>query len=244
MSQNFLLMWNEIKKKGIVVYTTNAKGRFVFSIPEGTASLVAMRLINMMQWINDEFMSDSSTHPIVLQSDNFSEREAFVTRNTSRVLSYVNHVCSLEYILVKLYEETTSKLHVIDSSIVSDAAAMTSRKAEVTDCFTFRNKVSAHTAYGSPKREDNLAMEFHSLVALLSSSYNGGGNANSFALGAISVRLAGEEPSTKLPCLGLKDLHPKMLEHIEKWTEMLIDPCETARQKLPVTIGDTEYKVE
>lgn len=235
-------MWSEIKKNGIVAYATNARGKSMHTIPEGTASLAVTRLINMTQWIYDEFMRDATKHPAILQSENPGETEAFVTRNTSRVVSYVNLIYVLEKILAELYRETITKLQIIDPSIVSNGGELKLREVDVVDCFTFRNKVSAHTVYGSPRSEDNTAMEFHSLVALLSSSYNGDGNADSFALGAPSVRLAGEDPSIEIPLISLKELHPKMLQHFEGWTRMLIEPCLVARQKLPIIVGDTEYK--
>lgn len=239
-------MWNEIKQKGIVTFTTNAQGRLTTTIPEGTAGLTASAVIKMLQWIYDEFIQDAATHPAIFEGIDIDikDRESFIVRNTSRALSYVNHVCSLEHILVRLYGETIAELQVIDNSIVSDTAGLTVREAEVADCFTFRNKVSGHTAYGSPRKEDNSAMEFHSLVTLLSTSYDATGKADSFALGAVSVRLGGQDPSTKLPCLGLKELHPKMLAHIDQWTAMLTTPCVQAREKLPIKIGDTEYVVE
>lgn len=237
-------MWEEIKKNGIVTYTTNAHGKFASTIPEGTAALSASRMVQMIQWIYDEFVQDSAGTPDVFASTNFAERDAFVIRNTSRVLSYINHVCALEHILVRLYGETIAKLQVIDPTIASDTTALTARETEVADCFTFRNKVSAHTAYGSPRKEDNSAMEFHSLVTMLSTSYDGSGKADSFALGAVSVRLGGQDPSTKLPCLGLKELHPKITEHIKQWTSMFTTPCAQAQKKVPLTVGDTSYVIE
>jgi len=235
-------MWSEIKKNGIVAHNKKTQGKF--TIPEGTASLVSTRLINMIQWIYDEFIQDSLIHSDIFKDSLFDEQQDFVTRNTSRILSYVNHVCVLENILVRLYSETISKLQIIDSSVIFNDKELKAREAEIADYFIFRNKVSAHTVYGSPRKTDNSAMEFHSLVTFLNSSYDSTGNADSFALGAVSVRLAGQDPSTKLPCLGLKELHPKMLEHINKWTQMLLDPCIEVRKKIPITISDTEYKIE
>jgi len=197
-----------------------------------------------MQWIYDEFLQDASTHPDIFQAKDPNEEDAFVTRNTSRTLSYINHVCVLEHILIRLYNESIIKLQKIDSGIILNNEGLLTRESEVSDCFVFRNKVSAHTAYGSPRSEDNSAMEFHSLVTLLSTSYDSTGSANSFALGAVSVSLDGQSPSTKLPCLELKELHPKMLRHIEEWTKMFIDPCVEARKKIPVIIDDIEYKIE
>lgn len=237
-------MWGNIKRNGIVTHTKTSTGKFASTIPEGTASLVSTRLINMIRWIHGEFMKDALTHPQILQNTNINKREAFITRNTSRVCSYVNHVCSLEHILVRLYNETISKLQVLDRNIIIDTAGLKARKVEVANFFTFRNKVSAHTAYGSPLKEDNSAMEFHSLIALLSSSYDRTEKADSFALGAVSVKLAGQDPSTDLPCLGLKELHPKIMAHIEAWEKMLIDPCILAKKKVPTTIGNTDYRTE
>jgi len=87
-------------------------------------------------------------------------------------------------------------------------------------------------------------MEFQSLITLLSTSYGSDGEAGGFALGAVSVRLAEQDPSIKLPLIGLKDLHPRMLEHLNAWEMMLISPCVVARQGLPTTIGVTRYSVE
>lgn len=200
----------------------------------------------MLTWIYDEFIQDSTKHPNIFPPSAGSERltEDFITRNTSRTVSYVNHVCSLEYVFVRLYRETITKLQAIDPTISIDETALAARKEEVSNCFTFRNKVSAHTAYGFPIKEDNLAMQFHSLVALLSSSYDSSGSADSFALEAPSVTLAGQTPNRELPSIGLKALHQKISQHIELWTKMLLDPCSAARQKLPLTIGDTEYRAD
>lgn len=237
-------MWKKIKENGIVTRTQNPQGAFSSTIPEGTAALTASQVTKMLEWIYDEFITDSSANPTIFQSASFEAKQAFITRNTSRLLSYVNHVCLLEHILMRLYEETISRLQVVEPTIVINETERSARESEVKGCFIFRNKVSAHTAYGSPRAEDNAAMEFHSLVALLSSSYDETGSGDSFALGAVSVRLSGQDPSTKLPCLGLKDLHPKMLKHIEEWTTMLIEPCQIVRKDLPKTVGDTEYSIE
>jgi hypothetical protein len=236
-------MWNEIKKNGIVAHVTDEKGRGVYTIPDGMASLTAERFINMMKWIHEEFMADSTKNPDIFHLSDL-EQQVFIVRNMSRTLSYINHVCSLELILVRLYKETIEKLRIIDNNISSDDVGLEVRKAEIADCFTFRNKVSAHTAYGSPRDEDNIAMEFQSLITLLSTSYGPDGEAGGFALGAVSVRLAEQDPSTKLPLIGLKDLHPRMLEHIKAWEAMLISPCVVVRQGLPTTIGATRYSVE
>lgn len=238
-------MWGEIKKKGIVAWVTNGEVRGVFTIPDGTVGLTAERFVNMLQWLYDEFIKDASEHIDIFHSKDNEVMQAFIVRNISRALSYVNHVCSLELILVRLYKETIEKLKVIDPQIAMNESAMEARNKEVEDCFIFRNKVSAHTVYGSPRDEDNIAMHFQSLIALLATSYGPDGRADGFALGgAISINLGDQAPSTKLPQIGLKDLHPKMLAHIKSWETMLTDPCMVAREKVPIKIGDTNYKIE
>ena len=170
------------------------------------------------------------------------QAEDFITRNTSRTISYVNHVCAFEDILRRLYDETIRALQGLDASIVVDQVALATRKKEMDDCFTFRNKVSAHTAYGVPRPKDNAAMELHSLVALLSSSFDTSRSADSFALGLSSVQLAGQSPSTTLPCIGLKALHPAMVKHVEQWTKMLTEPCAAVRKNLPQVVNGFEYQ--
>jgi len=238
-------MWDEIKKNGICAYVVNEQGKFAFSIPEGTASLTADRLIRMMEWIYAEFHRDCEDHPDIFSSfsKNFKNTEEFTMRNTSRILSYINLACSLELVLRRIYTETISSLQIIDNTIALNEAFVLVRKTEVKDIFTFRNKVSAHTTYGSPGSTDNAALEFHSLVALLSSSFDVNGGSGSFGIGDVSVNLGNQTPSTKLPRIGLEELFPKMKQHQEEWAKMIIDPCIQARQFLPVTIGDTTYQI-
>ncbi len=233
-------MWETIKKNGFVVYMHLNRG--VFSIPEGSSLLTANQLLKMQEWIFEEFIKDCDANRDLLQVDpkDYRKEQDFINRNASRTLSYVNQSCLIEGVLQRSYKDMFGSLRrYVDPSVKYDLFEHEARTAEVADLFDFRNMVSAHTVYGSPKPGDNPSLEFSSLTALLSSSFNGG--VNTFALGAVKTILGGDAPSRTIPTIALGNLHPRMIRHYKSWENMFASPLQSLFPKLP--IQKTDYTV-
>ncbi len=76
-------------------------------IPDLRSIMLVEKIIGMQNWIFDEFIKDAAENPNCCElSESIevsNERELFIIRNTSRVLSYVNQSSLIEGLLSKAY---------------------------------------------------------------------------------------------------------------------------------------------
>lgn len=231
-------MWETIKKNGFRVYLLS--DRAMLTIPEGSSLLTANKLLEMQGWIFAEFVKDCDMNYDLWQaySKDYERQQSFIKRNTSRTLSYVNQACLVEGILQRAYKDMFHDLQMyVDPSVEYDSSEDEARTSEMTDLFDFRHMVAAHTVYGSPKSGDNPSLEFSSLTALLGSSFSSE-QVNTFALGEIQTKLAGDAPSRIIPTIALKDLYSGMVKHYKSWENMFVSPLQSLLPKLPIKKAD------
>lgn len=215
----------------------------MLTIPEGSSLLTANKLLEMQEWIFEEFKKDCEANSDLLRaaSRDYGKEQSFINRNASRTLSYVNQACLVEGVLRRAYKDMFRGLQMyVDPSASYDRSEYEARISETSDLFDFRNMVSAHTVYGSPRSGDNSALEFSSLTALLGSSFKSE-ETSTFALGGVQTKLAGDAPSRTIPTIALGDLHPRMVEHYESWEGMFVTPLQSLLPRLP--IQKTDYSV-
>jgi hypothetical protein len=143
-----------------------------------------------------------------------TDRE-FILRNTSRTLSYVNHIFLLEGIVKREYSEEVL-LFRNNGVDVEDAKGKSEREGEVRSIFQFRHMVAAHTVFSAPRKGDNIAAEVSSIFNLNSSIVDPG-DISSFSIGGTGIALADESPSRGFPRVGIKDSHIAMEKHFKAW---------------------------
>ncbi len=229
-------LWEAVKRFGISARNEAVKG--FFTIPDGHALIAADQIHRMLPWIESEFQEDCRRNPDILQAGADGQRD-FVVRNISRTLSYVNHVCLLEGILMRSYDLMISSLQVIDPSVVPDTTKLTTRRTEISEIRRFRNKVAAHTAFAKPDADDNTAQELTSLLSLVSTAHDG--TSNTFRLGAVTMLVGGVAPK-HTPQAAINEMHPRVMEHFREWIQMFEEVSAPVRAQLPKTISDTTYE--
>lgn len=236
-----LSIWEETKKLGIHIVDNDIGG--LGTIPDGHAMIAANEVQKMVYWIAEEFFNDCKKNPDIwnLEKISVQEQQDFILRNKSRVLSYVTQVCLLEGILQKEYGITVEMLKELVPSVEADDLELQKRKEELKDLKLFRDKVAAHTAFSDPRRDDNSAQQLKSLTDLLSVSFDKTHSADSFGMGYINMIVGGQKANHETKII-LRDIHPKILNHLNEWTKMFSDLFTPIYPSLPLKVGNKEYR--
>ena len=230
----------------LAINVKNKIRRGIFTIPDGAEIITAYKLFCMLEWIYKEFLKDSEDNKEFFTSDGLGKDpvnwEAFATRNTSRVLSYITQLFVLETILIKTYQHTAGLLKTrIDPTVIMDVEELKKRAQEIEPLEFIRNKVAAHTAFSSPRKDDNLATEFDSLMAILNTSFEPD-KIYSFRIGAGQVVLGGVTAPRKIPEIGLQDIHSTVIEHFQAWEGMFVKILSSVKNKLPIENEEWQIK--
>jgi len=155
----------------------------------------------------------------------FEAFDALRIRFISRITSYIITVCTIDGILRQSYTHFIKCLSQIgySSVIPSDdgLALLHQRKEEIKDYLFYRNKVFAHTAFDSPRKDDSRSLQYSSL-------YYFSGNLiyvkdEYLALGGGSVIVDKEEEP---PELSIVKGHPNLREHYGLCEHMFVDILE------------------
>lgn len=151
--------------------------------------------------------------------------QSLKTRFISRITSYIITICTIDGILRRSYTHFLSCLeqmgynHMIPDNYGKEL--LRRRKEEIKDYLFYRNKVFAHTAFGSPAKADSRSLQYSSL-------YYFSGNLlylkdECLALGGGSIIVDKEErpPELSIVC-GYWDLR----HHYSLWEDMFTDILE------------------
>jgi hypothetical protein len=178
-------MFKNLLRRSKHIYFTKTKG--VITIPEGTAIQSAKKIWDMIEWIYAEFVSDcKNTKKIDLKNNPFGNNN-FQTRNTSRTISYVIHICLLDGIIHKVYKDFVRdyKKYINNKKIKNNKIIPKKLSNEIKKIKEFRHMVAAHTIYSSPdfQKGDNTSSMLTSLLPFSSYGLDIDGSINSFFVG-------------------------------------------------------------
>ena len=218
------------------------EGQTVLYRPTPVAMIAANNLWKMICWIHNDFLRDClQTTP-----ERYRGNSEFSIRNTSRTLSYINHVYLLEGILDREYSRTIQALNYYDQVLVEDSNEITKRSTETKDIVDFRNMVAGHTVFSDPRENkgDTPRLEFESIFNINSHITNPNDLSN-FAIGGMQVRFgefADNDGGRDIPQINIKSLHPEVTTHFLAWNSMLIDKVDEFITKTSLKkIGDFSY---
>lgn len=217
-----------IKKQGFVCKLVKANA--LTFIPNGTALSVTEELWKMCQWIYKEFVSEF---------DNLDSHVVFRRRNISRTISYVVHISLLEGVIQRMYKDMFIELNRYSkNNFIIDKYALKERESEMSAVILFRNKVAAHTAYGSPRGE-NLSAQFWILSKFISCGWNNANPLESFELGHLgSLETQKQAPSTMIPSLNIYMLEKYMQIHYANWVKMFVSELNKFDKEVPYMSND------
>lgn len=224
-------MFESVQKSSISIILSGYKNKS-FDAPPLNALNTANFVWDMCLWIFNEFIKD------VKKTKNHLLNQRFLTRNTSRIISYCIHVCLLEGILEKLYLQTVEMVKIyIDDNISKDEIALKERKEEIKVIKKFRNKVAAHTVYSKPEAEnDNISDELASISALTSWGFSNN-DIFTFSIGGMVEVHPDVKPKHNYS-MGLSYWQPKLEEHFQEWEKMFLNLLDQAEKSLPIKDRD------
>lgn len=233
------MFFDEVRKYRITVWIEKPD-KFVFSIPNGDASLVSEKLWKILSWLHDEFLFDCATE--TAKKNSFPDSN-FGDHNISRTISYVIHACLLEGVLKKMYMNMIITLQkYVNKSIIADNIELSKRKNEMINVEEFRNIVAAHTAYADPHpKKDDFLSEINSLQSFLSTSYDGK-DLSSFTMNAVTIISNGKTSKRPIPKIKLNNLHQEMYKHFMEWEKIFISKLKESVKFLPIKNG--EYRID
>lgn len=152
----------------------------------------------------------------------FEKHKRLITRFMSRITSYIITICTIDGILERSYTQFLSCLEQMGySHMIPDNRGkelLGRRKEEINDYLFYRNKVFAHTAFGSPKNCDSRSLRYSSLyyfsgnLLYLKDEY--------LALGGGSIIVDKEEIT---PEVSIVDGYHDLMGHYSLWEDMFTD---------------------
>ena len=196
------------------------KSKGVLIIPEGYAILSAKKIWDMIEWIHGEFSLDcKKTKKKDLKKETFNKNN-FQTRSTSRTLSYAMHICLLDGIINKAYEDFIGnyKKYVKNERIKGNNKLPKKLSDEIKKIRNFRNMVAAHTVYSNPdlKKKDNKSLRLTSLLPFLSHGFNNSGKISSFFVGGgLSIVVGSETGHRKISKISIYESFPVIKEYFK-----------------------------
>ena len=199
-----------------------------FSFPIGLgAVLMGTRVLNYI-YAEEKQDYKQSEYPRMKPGTNSFNFEAFDklrVRFISRVTSYIITVCTIEGILKQSYKHFIKCLNQMGYNVLTPIACertlLDQRKAEIDNYSFYRNKVFAHTTFGSPIKDDSYSLQYSSLayfsgnLIYLKDKY--------LALGGGSLIVDKEENP---PELSIVEGHPNLRKHYLLWEHMFTDILE------------------
>ena len=151
--------------------------------------------------------------------------QSLKTRFMSRITSYIITICTIDGILKCSYTRFLNCLEQMGyNHMIPDAcgkALLHCREEEIKDYLFYRNKVFAHTAFGSPKAGDSLSLQYSSLYYFSGNLLYLKGECLALGGGSIIVDKEERPPELSIVC-GYQDL----MHHYSLWEDMFTDILE------------------
>jgi hypothetical protein len=200
----------------------------VFALPSDLSGLDNTIAILDEIYYNCQDDLEKSQH--LLQSPppppDMGEFSRFQRREIWRIGSFIVFALNLERTLVRRYKELLDFVEKLDPDadvVTLSNALLQRRKEEVKEYKYHRDKVFAHTAYGSPRDEDNLSMQATSLAYL--EAIMGGITPDGIRFGAASVVVGGQDPP-QFKSFTFPEMVADFSRHFLEWREMFSDLCD------------------
>jgi len=148
---------------------------------------------------------------------------------TVRTMAYTILLCTIEKDIKRQYlelQKNIKQLHCTDIlPLKTDQyQLLKSRDEEIEEFKNWRNKIFAHTAYGSSKK-DNISTQLNSVKYLYGTIGPAIGE-KSFYLGGNQACLMVGKKLPKLPKIDIIESHIKIKKHFTEWEKMFVDLLE------------------
>lgn len=168
-------MFKDLDKQKIKI--TDLNKRVMHYAPNIISMNPVDQLFSATEWLVNEALDDwDATHKIVKER---IEREGYSQKNLddidelsirlgSRTQGYVNQLCLMEDILVFEYKRMGELLAKAtnNQTVLNPETDLKDLKGRLNPVRTFRNKVTAHTAYTYSRKEDNPETIVRSILNL------------------------------------------------------------------------------
>lgn len=192
-----------------------------YSFPLGiTAMSTGLKMLNHL------YREDSENHRRYAYNQNihkmdYSNLAELKILFLINITSYTIITCNLEKIIERSYKEFIRVLELAKyKNYHLDKNEMNGRKKEIQDFQFYRNKIFAHTSFGSPKFRGKIDSKSLQLTSI---DYFAGNlsmhKKNCLALGGGSFILNGEVKQN-MPIISIVDDHKKIVAHFQKWEFM------------------------
>lgn len=182
----------------------------------------------MALWIISSFEEDCTSTKIFDEEGNIiwnEEFRRFCLRNTSRTMSYIDHVTIIEKLLNTAVREITKGLgkSLTDEIKKFIEDNLKAKAQEFKRIKKHRDKVSGHPSYISPKNGDTRADMEASLDCWGGAWGFTGNDAKSFRIGGLLPIIDGVEANKDHYDICLYAMHQFMKHHFEDWEVFLSD---------------------
>lgn len=217
-------MFDELQEVSIVKNELGVPATF----PVGLGAIIGGIKVLDHLYAEEKGDYERSEYAKVKHPADVSALETFLslkTRFISRTTSYIITVCTVDGILRQSYRHFLRCLNQLGyEAVIPDdngVSLLHQRKEEIKTYLFYRNKVFAHTAFGSPAKDDSRSLQYSSL-------YYFSGNLvyvkdECFALGGGSVIIDKEESP---PELSIVYGYPNLTLHYSLWEHMFTNILE------------------
>jgi hypothetical protein len=206
------------------IWINNRNERSSFPIPAGLGGID--NVIMILGEICRNYYEDFGQCEHLFQDFPPSDPEEFFRyhkRAVWRIGSFIVFALNLELTLEQRYEDLLDFARKLQPNFVAPSDMLVSRrKEEIRKYKYYRNKIFAHTAFGSPRPEDNLSMKATSLMYFEARSC--GITPEGISIGGMSVTAPGLE-SPQFSPLTFRGMVSEFGEHLMRWYEMFGGLC-------------------
>lgn len=225
---------------------TDLNQRVIHYIPNIISMNPVDQLFSATEWLVNEALNDwNTTHKIVEER---REREGYSQKNLddidqlsirlgSRTLGYVNQLCLMEDILVFEYKRMGELLAKAtnDQIILNPEVDLKDLKDRFSPARTFRNKVTAHTAYTYSRKEDNPETVVRSILNLFPEPAKITVGDNFFS-GFSSY-------TSQLPIISIFQWEGVTKPIFEDWRQFLLVKLQMVQRQCPIKDGNFSVEV-
>ncbi|MFZ3116034.1 MAG: hypothetical protein WA121_10585 [Syntrophales bacterium] len=215
------------KVGSLTIYTKDSKR---ISIPDLNTLMAIDSVLGILKEILKNYDKDYLENKEIIDEFPIKDQATFnlfSRREVWRIGSFILFALNLKNILKEEYEKLYDIATKVGASRLPPKEDLVKRrKNEVQKFIKYRNKIFAHTAFGSPKPEDNQSMRMTSLLYfagdLISISKSGIG------FGGICVKI-GSENTPEFESIDHTVVVLEFEEHFLKWHAMFSDLVDTIK---------------
>lgn len=184
------------------------------------------KLWAMIEWERSSFLRDCKRMGTLGDwMTNHAKWERFYVRNVARLTSYINLVCNLEDVVQRCFDETADrgnrwfpKPFKADSKLMKKIEANQTLKV----AREYRNKLTAHTAYGKPRpsdKKENISTRLTSLLYVQGGGFSGQ-DPRSFHFGGSQIVVGGKDGHYFRERFGIHTDHSKVENYFREWEDL------------------------